>query len=502
MANSPTGFILRLDFVKSNTESATLTKRILDAFGHISGLFMNPNKSEIKFSSKCSPTVKAGCATIWQCQIVDRLGKYLGGFIDGLARDRQNYKVILDHLTKRLQGWKAQLLSQAARCTLIKAVLTATPIYYLQFTKLNRKEVAHCDRVLSRFFWGHTPDKPDHIAWRVGNGTSINLSDEFWFPMDKQKHDFSLLASHGTYTIKDAYSHLSSDRPLSRGQEINWLKLWKIQLPFEILLFFWMLLHQSLPLGVHLIRRRFRIEGKCSFGCDVIEDKEHLFKDCPFARAVWFEESILHEIIITCWGIYTQRNKVLFSKETPDPACVVNTIQNFNLTLKHIQELPSFDPFFKMQNMVSPCPNTMSTTSMANSDTINLFCCRLKCRFTNKKETHILWEQQDRTIPFLIFTSNYRSEAYLIMLQAIRQGLRWFQLRILKNRITIHIPNRQLFSYLYLAQMAPTRIAVVCEDINILRNTFSSCNILCISNQTRPIATGNYGPGMHIMYSY
>ncbi|KAF7826358.1 ribonuclease H [Senna tora] len=152
---------------EANTEVATLGKRIIDAFGHMSGLFMNPHKSEVKFSLNCPPTVQNSCANVLQCTIVDKLGKYLGGFIDGPARDRQNFKIILEQVTKHFQGWKAHMLSQAARCTLIQAVLIASSIYYLQFTKLIRKEVAQCNRLLSRFFWGHTQDKPgiSMIAW-------------------------------------------------------------------------------------------------------------------------------------------------------------------------------------------------------------------------------------------------------------------------------------------------------------------------------------------------
>ncbi|KAF7812220.1 ribonuclease H [Senna tora] len=536
-------------------------KRILEAFGEMSGLFMNPQKSEVKFTSNCPPSIKNSCADILQCQTLDRLGKYLGGFIDGPARDRQNFKVIMDHLTKRLQGWKAHMLSQAARCTLIKATLTATPIYYLQFTKLTRKEVAQCDRFLSRFFWGHTSDKPGismiswlrlcqsklngglgirrfdplnkallgkqywrvltqphtllhrvfrarygdphnprkftspatasplwkkihafanivtgHTAWRVGNGASINLSDEMWFPMDHQNHEFSLvsdlicnrrwnssrlnrvyepsrvrqiskipvsygnvpdsliwkLAPHGKYTIKEAYSYLASGRTPTRSLGVHWLNLWKIRLPFKLLMFIWKLLHQSLPLGIHLIRRRFRIDGKCTFGCNTIEDEEHLFKDCPFARAVWFGssisfvgriwvddsfcqsvtswcnldlkhpvtgQSILHEAIVICWEIYNQRNQVLFSQQPPDPVGVVRKSQNFLLTLQHIQALPSLDPFFNLQNMPSMRFNTMSNTGTTDVESINLLCCWLNCRQNKKRAAYIFWQQHDQITP-------------------------------------------------------------------------------------------------------
>ncbi|KAF7820717.1 ribonuclease H [Senna tora] len=431
-------------FFKANTESATLGKRILDAFGHMSGLFMNPHKSKVKFTSNCPPSIKNNCAAILQCQTVDRLGKYLGGFIDGPARDRQNYK----------------------------------------FTKLNMKEVAQCDRLLSRFFWGHTPDKPGipMISWprlcqpKQKGGLGIRrfdplnralLGKQYWRVLTQPHtllHRVFRARPHCLAGGRWNRSRLNRVYEPSRVRQISEIPVSHYNVP-DLLIW---------KLAPHVITIE---DDKYTFGCDTIEDEEHLFKDCPFARAVWFGssisfvgrrwvndsfcqsvtswcnldfkhlvtgQSILHEVIVTCWGIYTQRNKVLFSQETPDPAGVVRKSQNFLLTLQHIETLPSLDPFFNLQNMPSSRFNTMSNTGMTDVETINLFCCWFNCRQTKKREAHILWQQHDRITPLLIFTPHYSSEAYLVMLQAIRQALVCFSHNH-QLRISIHIPNRQLF---------------------------------------------------------
>ncbi|KAF7827206.1 reverse transcriptase [Senna tora] len=333
----------------------------------MSGLFMNPTKYEIKLSPTCPHNNKVQCANILNCNIVERLGKYLGGFIDGPSRDRENYKVILDHLTKQLQGWKANMLSQAARCTLIQSVLASIPIYYLQFTRLTRNEAARCDGMLSRFFLGHMQDKKatPMIAWnRICHPKQLGgLGIRRFDPLNR-----ALLG-------KQYWRILTNQSALI------------IRLPFKIIMFFWKLLQRGLPLGCDLLHRGFRIEGKCTFGCHVTEDEEHLFKDCPFTRALWFGldisfigrcwlndsfccsvtswcnngithpttgASILPDVILVCWALYTKRNKVLFCHELPDPAIVVCIIQKLRTEFTRIQTLHLIDPFFNVQRSRSP----------------------------------------------------------------------------------------------------------------------------------------------------
>ncbi|KAF7841322.1 reverse transcriptase [Senna tora] len=86
--------------------------------------------------------------------VVNHLGKYLGGFIEGPNPDKQNYALIMTYLQQRLTGWKSSMLSQAARYTLIQSVLESIPIYLMHFTVLTDKEARSCDSIINNFFWG------------------------------------------------------------------------------------------------------------------------------------------------------------------------------------------------------------------------------------------------------------------------------------------------------------------------------------------------------------
>ncbi|KAF7841337.1 ribonuclease H [Senna tora] len=155
-------------FFKADKKTSEEVGRLFQKFGEMTGLWMNHQKTEIKFSPNISNEGKRALTNIFQCKNVDHLGKYLGGFIDGANTQRRNASLILDNLQQHLTGWKAKMLSQAARTTLIKAVVSAVPIYHMQHTWLSHSDASKCDTIMRKFFWGHWDDKrtPTMISWK------------------------------------------------------------------------------------------------------------------------------------------------------------------------------------------------------------------------------------------------------------------------------------------------------------------------------------------------
>ncbi|KAF7839238.1 ribonuclease H [Senna tora] len=146
----------------------SMVNKMLHQFGELAGLWMNPQKSEVKFSPNITEERGRVLTRLLNCRRVDHLGKYLGGFIDGHNTTKRNASLILDNLQQRLTGWKSRMLSQAARTTLIKAVVSATPIYHLQHTCLSHSQAAKCDGVMRKFFWSQWEDSksPTMISWK------------------------------------------------------------------------------------------------------------------------------------------------------------------------------------------------------------------------------------------------------------------------------------------------------------------------------------------------
>ena len=58
-----------------------------------------------------------------------------------------------------LQGWKAKLLSQAGRLTLINYVLHSLPIYNFSMFKAHKNICHKLDSIINAFWWGHDLDK-------------------------------------------------------------------------------------------------------------------------------------------------------------------------------------------------------------------------------------------------------------------------------------------------------------------------------------------------------
>ncbi|KAF7833439.1 ribonuclease H [Senna tora] len=232
---------------KANQDICANVDLLLSMFGQASGLFMNKNKSEIKFSPNTYENKKNHFLSIINYKGTNSLGKYLGAFIDGPNSDKQNAELIIDHLQQKLTGWKASMLSQAARFTLIQAVLSTIPLYTLHFTSLTDKYArkpkaegglglrsiqglnhAILGKQLCRIITsnhgimntimrakyvdpypnGNLTCRPydsplwkkmfkykhlvtDHLKWRVGDGSSIHLYDRYWVPPDYHTHPFT-----------------------------------------------------------------------------------------------------------------------------------------------------------------------------------------------------------------------------------------------------------------------------------------------------------------------
>ena len=66
-----------------------------------------------------------------------------------------DFQDIIDMVQKKLQGWKAKLLSQADRTTLISSVLLAMPLYTFSCFRILDIVCSKFAAITSVFWWGH-----------------------------------------------------------------------------------------------------------------------------------------------------------------------------------------------------------------------------------------------------------------------------------------------------------------------------------------------------------
>ncbi|KAL0001694.1 hypothetical protein SO802_015475 [Lithocarpus litseifolius] len=385
-----------------------------------------------------SPYLFLFCANILSLALSkeEEMGKIKGLYFKLRGRRVADFQDVIDRVQKKLQGWKAKLLSQAGRATLISFVLQALPLYTFSCFRIPNFVCAKLDEIVRCFWWGHNvgdkklhlvnwykicqpkergglgikkfnlinqalvakqfwriqhclssllaktfkakyfprsslqdyKPKPHHswtwrnIAvtqspslhqgrWLIGKGFLIPLSHPDWFQTTLQiLRDNNLLGGYvadlidqetglwkvdlirrlyqapiaeeilqipiskfsnmedklvwkfsnfGEYNVKKAYHMLQQNRsPICQDQGYYgihcsvWKLLWKVKLPMKVLNFIWKLLHDSL-LVFHKLRCRGIATSNVCLMCN--EDEEtanHLFLQCPFARAIWLGSSL------------------------------------------------------------------------------------------------------------------------------------------------------------------------------------------------------------------
>lgn len=66
---------------------------------------------------------------------------------------------VKDRVMKKVVGWKAKTLSQASRTTLIKAVATTLPQYYMSAFLMPKSWCMSIDQILKDFWWDFSTPK-------------------------------------------------------------------------------------------------------------------------------------------------------------------------------------------------------------------------------------------------------------------------------------------------------------------------------------------------------
>ncbi|KAM6544692.1 hypothetical protein CsatB_025428 [Cannabis sativa] len=139
---------------RANLNEAKWFWECLERFCSWSGQKVNKLKTSIFFNKNTPNGMRRGIKEALGIDCPEGVIKYMGL---PLFRSRQkdaDFNFILDHITSKLQGWKAKTSSKAGRATLIKSVGLAMPIYAMQTTKLSSRLVKRINVLVRDFWWG------------------------------------------------------------------------------------------------------------------------------------------------------------------------------------------------------------------------------------------------------------------------------------------------------------------------------------------------------------
>jgi len=79
----------------------------------------------------------------------------------------------------------------------------------------------------------------------------------------------------------------TADETRASGEDRSWSEVWKLNVPPKVRVFWWQVLHNSLPLKAELKRRHVAMESFCEMCGDPDESLYHVIFQCPMAKRFW-----------------------------------------------------------------------------------------------------------------------------------------------------------------------------------------------------------------------
>lgn len=139
-------------FFQIEKTSLNNLRRTILWYCSISGQAINFNKSDLYCSPNTPQEVQDSIASSLQVNLVQNPSKYLGINYKLRRRRVDDFQDIIDRVQSKLQGWKAKLLSQAGRNTLISSFLQAMPLYTFSCLRIPKTICNKLDAI-TRAFW-------------------------------------------------------------------------------------------------------------------------------------------------------------------------------------------------------------------------------------------------------------------------------------------------------------------------------------------------------------
>ncbi|KAJ3687028.1 hypothetical protein LUZ61_016192 [Rhynchospora tenuis] len=132
-----------------------IVREILANFAKLTGLHINDAKC-LFVPVSISHSLLPAYSSILNCMPKQLPVTYLGLPLSIRKLKKIHYKPLIDAFQRKLDGWKAKFLSPAGRLVLVKSVLSALPLHYMQVLKLPSWLIHHLDSIRRRFFWKGT----------------------------------------------------------------------------------------------------------------------------------------------------------------------------------------------------------------------------------------------------------------------------------------------------------------------------------------------------------
>ncbi|RVW59906.1 hypothetical protein CK203_086943 [Vitis vinifera] len=240
--------------------------KVLLVFGHISGLKVNLDKSNI-YGINLEQNHLSRLAEMLDCKASGWPILYLGLPLGGNPKASGFWDPVIERISKRLDGWQKAYLSFGGRITLIQSCLTHMPCYFLSLFKIPASVAAKIERMQRDFLWSGV-GKAKETIWEVVVEIFFLIGKWLWrYPREgsalwHQKaialvyQEFSKFTRFvvGLFTVKSfflALSQYSESPPVFPTKFV-----WNVQVPFKVKSFVWLVAHKKVNTNDLLQLRR------------------------------------------------------------------------------------------------------------------------------------------------------------------------------------------------------------------------------------------------------
>ncbi|PRQ36601.1 putative RNA-directed DNA polymerase [Rosa chinensis] len=139
-------------FLKDDDHNWNNLNMVLESFCLFSGLKINKSKcSVVGINTEAGRLERM--ADDQGCEIGVWPMKYLGLPLGGNPKQASFWNPVVEKIEKSLEGWKKAFLSRGGRLTLIQAVLSSLPTYYLSLFQIPVGVAKRLESLLKIFFW-------------------------------------------------------------------------------------------------------------------------------------------------------------------------------------------------------------------------------------------------------------------------------------------------------------------------------------------------------------
>ena len=151
-------------FGKANVGEGNRVFKVLADYEKESGQKLNKEKTYLFFSRNTSKEIRKEIKRKFRAQIINKHERYLGlPTLVGKGK-KKAFSRIKDLVGRRTARWKGNLLSNAGREILIKAMAQATTTYTMSCFKLPNSLCHELNSMVGQFWWGQK-EKERKMAW-------------------------------------------------------------------------------------------------------------------------------------------------------------------------------------------------------------------------------------------------------------------------------------------------------------------------------------------------